>query len=120
MRRQARIAAGEHLRVRLTREGVAEDLDVEWVVACVGPQYDVHRWDDPLTVSMLDADVARPHPLGVGFDCGPDGALCGAAGASPRLFTLGSPRRGDLWETTGIKEIAEQAERLAEILVPGA
>ena len=98
-------------------EGAVREFDVDWVVACVGLQYDVRRWEDPLTTSLLRAGLARSHPLGLGLDCGPDGALNTAAGLSPRLFTLGSLRRGDLYETIGIAEIAGQATRLAEILV---
>ena len=30
------------------------------------------------------------------------------------LFTLGAPRRGELWETVAVPEIAAQAAALAE------
>lgn len=112
-------AAGERLRVRLTGRpgGGTRQVEADWVVACVGLQYDVRLWDDPLTTSLLRAGLARSHPLGLGLDCEPDGALRTAAGPSPHLFTLGLLRRGDLYETVGIAELAGQATRLAEVLV---
>lgn len=114
--------AGERLRVRLAGRpgGEVRHVEADWVVSCVGLQYDVRRSDDPLTVSLLHAGLARSHPLGLGWDCGPDGALRTAAGPSRHLFTLGTLRRGDLYETVGIAEIADQAERLGEVLVGGA
>jgi len=33
------------------------------------------------------------------------------------MFTLGSPRRGDLWESTAVPELRVQAARLAERLL---
>lgn len=111
-------AAGERLRVRLAPrpDGEVRHVEADWVVSCVGLQYDVRRSDDPLTVSLLRAGLARSHPLGLGWDCEPDGALRTPSGPSRHLFTLGSLRRGDLYETIGIAEIAGQAERLGEIL----
>ncbi|MFM7878658.1 MAG: hypothetical protein ACKO8M_19880, partial [Microcystis panniformis] len=42
---------------------------------------------------------------------GPDGT------ASPTLYTLGNPRKGDLWETTAIPELRLQAAELARDLL---
>jgi uncharacterized NAD(P)/FAD-binding protein YdhS len=111
-------AAGERLRVRLALRpgGEVRQVEADWVVSCVGLQYDVRLSDDPLTVSLLRAGLARSHALGLGWDCEPDGALRTAAGPSRHLFTLGLLRRGDLYETVGIAEVADQAERLGEIL----
>jgi len=33
------------------------------------------------------------------------------------MFTLGSPRRGDLWESTAVPELGVQAARLADRLL---
>ena len=58
-----------------------------------------------------------PHPLGLGLDTGPGGALRQAGGRlSPTLFTLGWMRRGELWESVAIPEIRAQAAALARDL----
>ena len=47
-----------------------------------------------------------------------DGAFRSRSGApSRRLFTLGPPRFGELYETTAIPEIREQAHELANTLI---
>ncbi len=63
--------------------------------------------------------------LGLGLATDAGGALLDAEGrASEGLFTLGPPRRGDLWESTAIPEIRVQAQslsrRLLERLAPRA
>ena len=60
---------------------------------------------------------ARPGPLDIGLDTSADGAVLTADGlAHPRLFTLGPPRRGSLYESTAVPEIRHQAHALAERL----
>ncbi|MEJ2889871.1 FAD/NAD(P)-binding protein [Actinomycetospora aeridis] len=110
-------AVGARLVVRLREptKGVDDLVEVDRVLPCVGAQEDVTAVSDPLVRSLLREGHARPHPLGLGFDTDPDGAL---TGAERRLFTLGATRRGDLYETTAIPEIRDQAESLARLLVP--
>ncbi|MFJ5533515.1 FAD/NAD(P)-binding protein [Streptomyces sp. NPDC093261] len=91
-------------------------LRVGWVIDCTGPG---HHLDDPLWRSLVDAGAAVPGPLGMGVATR-EGRLLDAAGRADRaLFTLGAPRRGELWETTAVPEIREQAAALArELLAP--
>jgi uncharacterized NAD(P)/FAD-binding protein YdhS len=110
-------AAGERLRVRL---GTGEVVEPDWVIACTGIRYDPGAGTDPLVAGLLRDGLARPHPVGLGFDVAPDGALCTAAGVSSHLYCLGSLRRGDLYETIGIPDIAAQAAALADVLVTAA
>ncbi len=72
---------------------------------------------DPLMAALAERGPALTHRLGIGWPTAPDGALLDAAGRpSPGLFTLGPPRRGDLWESTAIPEIRGQARDLAQRL----
>jgi uncharacterized NAD(P)/FAD-binding protein YdhS len=91
-------------------------LHVGWVIDCTGPG---RRFDDPLWGSLLASGAAVPGPLGMGVATR-EGRLLDAAGRSERpLFTLGAPRRGELWETTAIPEIRVQAAELAgQLLAP--
>ena len=68
-----------------------------------------------LVESLLAQGLARPDALGMGFATDRDGALLGAARGL--LFTLGTLRRGELWESTAIPELRSQASTLAQRLV---
>ncbi|WP_234377068.1 FAD/NAD(P)-binding protein [Streptomyces sp. TP-A0356] len=127
----ARVRAARRLRVHSGRIATARTepdgtvtvaladgrtLHAGWVIDCTGPG---HRLDDPLWRSLMDAGAAVPGPLGMGVATR-DGRLIDSQGRADRpLFTLGAPRRGELWETTAIPEIRVQAAALArELLAP--
>ncbi|MFQ6395663.1 hypothetical protein ACLMAJ_19635 [Nocardia sp. KC 131] len=80
------------------------------VINCAGARYDARRSADPLITDLLASGAAAPGPLGLGFDTGPDGRLCGG---SP-LWTLGALRRGNLSETTAFPEVRGQASTVAK------
>lgn len=114
-------------------------LAVGWVVDCTGPGLRVAECADPLWQGLLADGTAVPGPLGIGVATDA-GRLRPAAGrtpatrsgaaathpaathpaaAPPPLFTLGSARRGELWETTAVPEIrAQAAEVAAAVLEP--
>lgn len=85
-----------------------------WIVNATGPDPDLTRCPDPLMQSLFRSGYARPGPCGIGFATTGIGQLAG----TPGLWTLGSPRRGDLWESSAIPEIREQARDLAVALLP--
>ncbi|MEU2336590.1 FAD/NAD(P)-binding protein [Streptomyces sp. NPDC013172] len=90
-------------------------LHVGWVVDCTGPG---RRLDDPLWQRLFASGAAVPGPLGMGVATR-GGRLLDARGRTGLpLFTLGAPRRGELWETTAIPEIRVQAAELAQQLLP--
>ncbi|MEU0434418.1 FAD/NAD(P)-binding protein [Streptomyces sp. NPDC006290] len=91
-------------------------ITVGWVIDCTGPG---PRPEDPLWRSLFDTGAAVPGPLGLGVATR-DGRLLDADGRAPLpVFTLGAPRRGELWETTAVPEIRVQAAALAaELLAP--
>ena len=94
--------------------GKRETLRVNYVVNCTGPECNYHRLGDPLVASLFARGLARPDPLLLGLDVAADGALLDVAGLpSPRLFTLGSPQKGRLMETTAVPELRVQARDLA-------
>ncbi|WFB06368.1 FAD/NAD(P)-binding protein [Streptomyces sp. LX-29] len=92
-------------------------LRVSWVVDCTGPGLRADGSGDPLWGGLLAAGFAVPGPLGIGVAT-EDGRLRDAEGRAERpLFTLGAPRRGELWETTAIPELRVQARAVAEALL---
>lgn len=95
------------------------EVRVAWVVDCTGPGLRADAGGDPLWSGLLSDGLAAPGPLGIGVSTD-GGRLLDARGNPERpLFTLGAPRRGELWETTAIPEIRNQAKEIAEaVLAP--
>ncbi|MFD7708773.1 FAD/NAD(P)-binding protein [Streptomyces sp. NPDC059786] len=107
----ATVRADGSLDVRLSD---GRTLHVGWVIDCTGPG---RRPGGPLWRSLLDSGAAVPGPLGMGVATR-DGRLVDAAGRTDLpVYTLGAPRRGELWETTAVPEIRVQAAALAEELL---
>lgn len=101
---------GDTLRMTLSDGTV---LDAAAVLNCTGTCTDVRSSDDPLTMNLLDAGLAQPGPLELGFATDENGRLRAANGTHPAVWTLGPLRRGELWESTAIPEIRTQAAALA-------
>ncbi|WP_435174722.1 FAD/NAD(P)-binding protein [Actinacidiphila sp. bgisy145] len=106
------VAAGEGpggLAVTVAGGGARRELAVGWVLDCTGPG----RTADPLWQGLLAGGRAVPDPTGMGVATA-DGRLLSAHGRADRhLWTLGAPRRGELWETTAVPEIRVQAAAVA-------
>jgi uncharacterized NAD(P)/FAD-binding protein YdhS len=91
---------------------------VSLAVNCTGPGLDPRANPDPLVRQILTEGHVCAHPAGVGFDTHVDGSFRTRDGTpTSRLYTLGPPRIGELYETTAIPEIREQAQALAGTLV---
>jgi uncharacterized NAD(P)/FAD-binding protein YdhS len=89
-------------------------LEVGAVVNCAGPEYDLRKVDDRLVRHLFASGLVRCGPQQLGLDTTQDGRLVGAdPSQSAPLWTIGSLRRGNLWETTAIPEIRDQAGELA-------
>jgi uncharacterized NAD(P)/FAD-binding protein YdhS len=106
------------LRVRIEQDGRTSEIAAGWLVNATGPAADITSTPDPLLRGLLGAGLATPDPLRLGLQAGAAGALLDAAGRpSATLFTLGPPLRGQLYETTAVPEIREQAAALAGRLI---
>ena len=104
-------------RVRPRGSAHEATFRVQHVINCTGPDASIGR-GHPLLRGLLDSRLVRTDALGLGLATDAEGALLDARGrASDMLFTLGPLRRGDLWESTAIPEIREQALALARRLL---
>jgi uncharacterized NAD(P)/FAD-binding protein YdhS len=93
-------------------------IKVDRVINCTGPECDYRRLNHPLIAALLAHHLICADELGLGLNTDAEGALLDAQGrASSQLFTLGPPRKGQLWETTAVAEIRQQAPRLARHLL---
>jgi uncharacterized NAD(P)/FAD-binding protein YdhS len=104
---------GDGFAVELRSTEGRRDLRVNWIVNCTGPELDPARSEEPLVLSLLEGGTARRDPLGLGFDCTPEGNLLDESGSTQRnVWAIGSLRVGSLWESTSVPEIREQAAAL--------
>ncbi|MER5769496.1 FAD/NAD(P)-binding protein [Streptomyces sp. NPDC001985] len=110
----ARDAGDGRLTVSLTD---GRTVRVGRVVDCTGPGLRADDPSDPLWHGLVADGLAVPGPLGMGVVTDA-GRLRDSGGRTNRpLYTLGSARRGEAWETTAIPEIRVQAEEVALALL---
>jgi uncharacterized NAD(P)/FAD-binding protein YdhS len=87
------------------------------VINCTGPEGDPSEACSPLIRQLVDDGLIRADPLGLGMDAAEDGRLIRADGRPhARLFAIGPPARGALWEVTAVPDIRVQARRLGQAL----
>jgi uncharacterized NAD(P)/FAD-binding protein YdhS len=92
-------------------------LEVGYVVNCTGPECNYHKLKDPLVLQLFFRGLITPDPLFLGIDVGVGGIIYNVYGERvPNLYTLGSPQKGRLLETTAVPELRVQAEDLARRL----
>ncbi|MCW2504930.1 MAG: hypothetical protein JWO79_3214 [Actinomycetia bacterium] len=116
------VGAGEVESATESADGIevvlrdGQRIHAEVVVNCTGPRCDYGSAADPLLRGLLDSGHARPGPLGLGLATDTDGRLTSTGGQQHALWTLGTGRRGELWECTAIPEIRAHAVALAEAI----
>lgn len=89
-----------------------------YVVNCSGASLDYRHIRDPLVRALLDVGLARPDTLGLGLAVTGDLALVRADGrTSRRIYALGPPTKGELWEITAVPDIRKQTRAFAERLI---
>ncbi len=105
-------------RVTLT-SGDGQSASGGWLVNCSGPRTDIRTLDNPAYDALLGATggpawgATDAHGLGVTTR---DGQVLTPEGQPTPIWTLGALRRGELWESTAIPEIRQQAADLAAAL----
>ncbi|MEH2356632.1 FAD/NAD(P)-binding protein [Nostoc sp.] len=126
---QFTIAAGRIREYQALPDGVAVTvcqrktqtnniLHVRRVVNCTGVAADYRRSPHPLITDLRSQKLIRPNAIGLGLDTDTHGALYAADGNVSTLFyTLGTPRKGDLWETIAVPELRGQAQELSKALL---
>jgi uncharacterized NAD(P)/FAD-binding protein YdhS len=106
------------LRVRIDQDGRPTEVAAGWLINASGPGADVTATTDRLLRGLLDGGMARPDALRLGVEADASGAMLDTSGVpSAVIFTLGPPLRGQLYETTAVPEISEQAAALAGRLI---
>jgi uncharacterized NAD(P)/FAD-binding protein YdhS len=96
-----------------------ESLAVSVIVNCTGPAVAGVHGGDQLLTRLVARGLASYDALGLGVCTDEDGRIIGAHDiGQPDLFAIGPLRRGELWESTAVPEIRQQAavigQRVAE------
>jgi uncharacterized NAD(P)/FAD-binding protein YdhS len=118
-RTQDVIAGADAIRVTIRARGSEERIviDAGRLINCSGPEHDFTKLPNPLVGSLLASGSIAAHPLGIGLQVAPDGAMIASDGTTAtRLFAIGPVRFGTLIETTAVPEIRKQAHELAASL----
>jgi uncharacterized NAD(P)/FAD-binding protein YdhS len=106
----------DHLGERFVVGTQRRAMVVDRVIVCTGPRADVRT--SGLGSRLVQRGIARPGPFAIGFDVDPETGELIAGDGTPveNVFTIGPLRRGVLFESTAMPEIALQAQRLAELV----
>ena len=107
--------AGHTLSVALRRpDGRTSRHLVAALVNCTGRSGDVTA--SPLLGRLHAAGLCRRGSAGLGIACDAHGAVLDAMGRPTGMLALGPLRRGDLWESSAVPEIRDQAFALADVI----
>jgi uncharacterized NAD(P)/FAD-binding protein YdhS len=116
VRGMSRIGGSIRLTI-VSRDDGEYSLEVDRIINCTGIMEDYAKSPRPLIRSMVADGIATANELCIGFRTDAHGALVNSIGETSKiLFTLGPPRRGELFETTAVPEIRMQAQELARYL----
>jgi len=101
------------------REDATKEIHVSRVINCTGPETDLSKADghflkDCLSQGMIIQDPLR---LGIVADIHSFEIIDANGRRQKDLFTLGSLLKGELWESTAVNELRQQAEALATRLL---
>ncbi|MGG6295071.1 FAD/NAD(P)-binding protein [Leptolyngbya sp. AN02str] len=107
-----------HLMIQPRHQTTQTALTVCRILNCTGFNCDYQQLPHPFIDSLRTQNLIQFNPIRLGIETTNNGAVIQANGkASDILYTLGTPRKGNLWETTAIPELRVQAQALAaEIL----
>jgi len=115
LRRSTPVENGIEAKIVL-RDGGERRLEVDRIINCTGIQENYRNHPRGFIAALVREGLAVPNDLGIGFRT-EEGALVGGDGqVSNVLFTLGPPRRGELFESTAMPEIRVQAAELGKRL----
>ena len=105
------------IKPRYEKSNEPLSLKVSRIINCTGPNTHYETVDSPLIKSLLQQGIITSDKnrlgLAVNHSCG---VINKAGQTSEKIFTLGSPCRGLLWEITAVPDIRVQSHGLAEHL----
>ncbi len=129
---QLNIIAAKVTRVKVAADGFEVLLKIsgskaivsqkyDHVFNCAGMCYDLRKVDSALIENLIGSGLASFDVLNQGLQTDAEGQLLNSnAALQSGLFAIGSLRRGQLYETTAVRELRLQARDLARHLLNDA
>ncbi len=97
-------------RLRDSNTGRTKHVRFDVGFICAGPEGDITRIDHPLAHSLLAQGLVRPGALKLGVE--PE-----SPSSDSNFMVLGPMQKEQLWETTAVRELRQQAAQLAQRIV---
>ena len=92
-----------------------ENIDAECVINCTGPSSPFLKSNSQLISQMMEDGLAVQDKLKIGIRTTKEGKV--VSKNNNNIWAIGSLRRGELWETTALREIKDQALLIARQIV---
>jgi uncharacterized NAD(P)/FAD-binding protein YdhS/quercetin dioxygenase-like cupin family protein len=108
---------GVTLTIRRRGQCAVEQLKFNWVVNCTGPASGGVTSLPPVLTSLLQAGYLEADALGLGVRSTREGRAQVKGGVVEDLFIVGTLRKPDLWESTAVPELRQQAADAADGIV---
>jgi uncharacterized NAD(P)/FAD-binding protein YdhS len=96
-----------------------QTLNVSRVINCTGPETDFRKLEDNFLSQCIHDGVFSQDELKLGIQTNVENFKVKSKEGKEHsnLFTLGSNLKGELWESTAVNELRQQANALAEIIL---
>ncbi|AWH86156.1 hypothetical protein HYN59_14025 [Flavobacterium album] len=109
---------GIEVEYRDRNDGVTKMMTVGRIINCTGPESDFSKLESGLLKNCVDNNILKQDALKLGIvtDIHTYGIIGPDGNAYQNLFTIGGNLRGELWETTAVHDLREQAEKLSQSL----
>jgi uncharacterized NAD(P)/FAD-binding protein YdhS len=106
---------GLHVTYFDKKENLSKTLLVSRAINCTGPETDLSKTDGHFLGKCLDQGMITQDQLKLGIvaDIHTFEVQDSTGKKQPDLFTLGSLLKGELWESTAVNELRQQAAALA-------
>lgn len=114
------IPAKNNLEVIYIERGITNEKSVHAniVINCIGPCQDYEQIDQRLIKNLLKKKLIHCDPAHLGINALPDCSVIRNDGTpSDKLYTIGLPLKGIVWESLAAPEIRVEAEELSKILL---
>jgi uncharacterized NAD(P)/FAD-binding protein YdhS len=100
------------------KENELKAINVSRVINCTGPETDLMNLDKSFLKNCLLKGILTQDKLKLGIKTDTESFQIINSDGNPHtnLYTIGSNLKGELWESTAVNELRDQAEKLAEKL----
>jgi uncharacterized NAD(P)/FAD-binding protein YdhS/predicted metal-dependent enzyme (double-stranded beta helix superfamily) len=107
---------GINVTLRCHGNSGTKSLRVAWVINCTGPGIHHRRSTHPILRPLIESGVLGDDPLGLGLPTDSEGRALDAKGeAHADLLVAGTLRKSNLWESTAVPELRQQAAVVAHL-----